>query len=43
MALVAPDAAAVGTQLSVHVVGAGREARVIPASPYDPAGKAMRS
>ena len=42
MALVAPEAAAVGTELSVHIVGAERKARVIAPSPYDPAGKAMR-
>ena len=43
MALVAPEAASVGTELAVHVVGAERRARVIPPSPYDPAGKAMRA
>jgi len=43
MALVAPDCAAVGTELSVHIVGAERGARVIPPSPYDPSGKAMRA
>ncbi len=43
MALVAPDAAAVGTVLSVHVVGQEREAQVIAPSPYDPAGRAMRA
>ncbi len=42
MALIAPECSAVGTELSVHVVGAERKARVIPSSPYDPAGKAMR-
>jgi dimethylglycine dehydrogenase len=42
MALVAPDAAAIGTALTVHIVGAERGARVIAPSPYDPAGKAMR-
>jgi len=42
MALVDPAHAAVGTELSVHVVGVERPARVIPASPYDPDGKAMR-
>ncbi len=42
MALVAPESAAVGTELSVHVVGVERRARVIAPSPYDPAGKAMR-
>ena len=43
MALVAPEAAAVGAELAVHMVGAERKARVIPPSPYDPAGKAMRA
>ena len=42
MALVAPECAEVGTELSVHVVGAERKARVIAPSPYDPAGRAMR-
>ncbi len=43
MALVAPEAAEVGTGLSVHIVGAERSARVIAPSPYDPAGRAMRA
>lgn len=43
MALVAPEAAAVGTELTVHIVGAERKSRVIAPSPYDPAGKAMRA
>ena len=43
MALVAPEAAAIGSELSVHIVGAERKARVIAPSPYDPAGKAMRA
>ena len=43
MALVAPEAAEVGTELAVHIVGAERKARVIAPSPYDPAGKAMRA
>jgi dimethylglycine dehydrogenase len=34
--------AAEGTDLTVHVVGAERPARVVAPSPYDPAGKAMR-
>ena len=42
MALVAPDAAHVGAELSIHVVGQERAARVIPPSPYDPEGKALR-
>ncbi|HTZ67376.1 MAG TPA: FAD-dependent oxidoreductase [Roseiarcus sp.] len=43
MALVAPDAAEIGAELSVHIVGAERKARVIKPSPYDPSGKAMRA
>jgi dimethylglycine dehydrogenase len=43
MALVAPEAAEVGGELSVHIVGAERKARVIKPSPYDPSGKAMRA
>ena len=43
MALVEPKSAAPGTELSVHIVGVERKARVIAPSPYDPQGKAMRS
>jgi len=43
MALIAPEAAAVGSELSVHIVGAERKARVIKPSPYDPSGRAMRA
>jgi dimethylglycine dehydrogenase len=43
MALIAPEAAAIGSELSVHIVGAERRARVIAPSPYDPLGKAMRA
>jgi dimethylglycine dehydrogenase len=43
MALIAPEAAAIGADLSVHIVGAERRARVIAPSPYDSAGKAMRA
>jgi dimethylglycine dehydrogenase len=43
MALVAPEAAEIGAELSVHIVGVERNARVIASSPYDPAGKAMRA
>ncbi|MFA3917366.1 GcvT family protein [Ruegeria hyattellae] len=42
MALVNREQAAVGTDLSVHVVGVQRAAKVIAPSPYDPDGKAMR-
>jgi dimethylglycine dehydrogenase len=43
MALVSPEAATTGSELSVHIVGAERKARVISPSPYDPAGEAMRA
>ena len=42
MAMVNSDACAEGTDLSVHIVGVERAAKVIAPSPYDPAGKAMR-
>jgi dimethylglycine dehydrogenase len=43
MALVNRENAEPGTQLSAHLVGEERPVRVIPPSPYDPAGSAMRS
>jgi dimethylglycine dehydrogenase len=43
MALVQPEAAGIGAELSVHIVGAEHKARVIAPSPYDPLGKAMRA
>jgi len=43
MALVNRDVAAEGTDLTVHIVGVERAAKVIAPSPYDPAGKAMRA
>jgi dimethylglycine dehydrogenase len=43
MAMVAPEAAEIGSELKIHVVGVERRARVIAPSPYDPAGKAMRA
>jgi len=42
MALVAPEAAVPGQELTAHVVGEERPAKVIPPSPYDPDGQAMR-
>ena len=42
MALVEPEFAEAGTALRTHIVGVEREAAVIPASPYDPAGEKMR-
>ncbi len=43
MALVDREYVEPGTELSAHLVGEERPARVIPPSPYDPAGTAMRS
>jgi dimethylglycine dehydrogenase len=43
LALVDTAAAAIGTSLAVHIVGQERQARIIPSSPYDPIGTAMRS
>ncbi len=42
MALVDVDFCVPGTKLSTHIVGRECAATVIPASPYDPSGKAMR-
>ncbi len=42
LALVVPEAATVGTELTTFIVGERRRARVIPASPHDPAGARMR-
>lgn len=42
MALLPPELADPGTELSTHVVGVEYPARVIEPSPYDPAGSAMR-
>jgi len=42
MALVDPAKAAPGTELTVHIVGVERAAKVVAPSPYDPQGKAMR-
>ncbi|MEC3861572.1 FAD-dependent oxidoreductase [Mesobacterium sp. TK19101] len=43
LAMLDRDTARPGTELSVHIVGVERAAKVIPASPYDPEGKAMRA
>ncbi len=43
MALIDQSLTAEGTELSVHVVGKLRPARVIAPSPYDPGGRAMRA
>jgi len=42
MAMVDKDYAEPGTELSVHVVGIERQAKVLTPSPYDPNGAAMR-
>lgn len=42
MAMVDHEHCSPRTELSVHIVGAERPARVIPASPYDPSGQVMR-
>jgi dimethylglycine dehydrogenase len=42
MAIVEGDHSAVGTELTTHVVGVERPARVIDPSPYDHTGSAMR-
>ncbi|WP_299284335.1 FAD-dependent oxidoreductase [uncultured Tateyamaria sp.] len=42
MALLDADHSGTGTDLTVHIVGVERTAKVIAASPYDPEGKAMR-
>jgi dimethylglycine dehydrogenase len=42
LALIDREASAIGTELTVHVVGKERKARVIAPSPYDPEGKSMR-
>ncbi|RJG41708.1 FAD-dependent oxidoreductase [Mesorhizobium sp. DCY119] len=43
LAMVDRAAATEGTVLSTHIVGEERRAVVIPASPYDPSGAAMRA
>ena len=42
MALLDKEHAAIGTELTAHVVGVERKARVIAPSPYDPSGSRMR-
>jgi dimethylglycine dehydrogenase len=42
MALINTELAQPGTELSVHIVGVEKPAKVIAESPYDPSGKAMR-
>jgi dimethylglycine dehydrogenase len=43
MAMVDRAVAAPGTDLTTHIVGQEVAATVIAASPYDPAGRAMRA
>jgi dimethylglycine dehydrogenase len=42
MALLEPEYTSEGTELTTHIVGVERPARVIAPSPYDPTGSAMR-
>jgi dimethylglycine dehydrogenase len=42
LAMIDKGANEVGTELTTHIVGQERPARVIAPSPYDPEGKAMR-
>ena len=42
MALIEPDLAEPGVELTTHIVGVERGARVIPPSPHDPSGSRMR-
>ena len=42
MALIEQDLAVIGAELTTHIVGVERPCRIIPPSPYDPAGSAMR-
>lgn len=41
LAMIDRGSTVAGSELTVHVVGVERKARVIPASPYDPDGKKM--
>lgn len=43
LAMIDRDLAVPGTELTTHIVGVERNARVIPSSPYDPSGDKMRS
>ena len=43
MGMIEAEHAAEGTELAAHIVGQERAARVIPPSPYDPEGRAMRA
>ncbi|MEM9108241.1 MAG: glycine cleavage T C-terminal barrel domain-containing protein [Pseudomonadota bacterium] len=42
MALVEPEMAAPGTELTAHIVGRECAARVLEQSPFDPSGEKMR-
>jgi dimethylglycine dehydrogenase len=42
MAMVDTDQAEIGNELSMHVVGVERGAKIIAPSPYDPTGQAIR-
>lgn len=42
MALVEPEQSDPGLEMTAHIVGVERAVKVVPDSPYDPEGKAMR-
>jgi len=42
LAMINAGAHEIGTELTMHIVGQERSARVIAPSPYDPGGMAMR-
>ena len=43
LAMVRPDLAAIGTELSIEVLGEHKTCRIIPESPYDPDNAALRA
>jgi dimethylglycine dehydrogenase len=43
MALVDRESAETGSELTTHIVGVERAARVIPPSPHDPEGRLLRT
>ncbi|MYE59281.1 MAG: hypothetical protein F4X35_06850 [Alphaproteobacteria bacterium] len=43
LAYLRPEAAAVGTGLTIDILGARRPARVIPESPHDPENERLRA
>lgn len=43
LAMVQPDHAAVGTDLTIRILGKDHQATIIPESPYDPANARLRA